>query len=94
MTPAIGRLVRVGIASAFSLGLVAFLLFGQVTVGVGIQAGTRQRVAAINESADAAMAAVGISGGWRTFAWSSAAIALLATLALIWYAMRPADEGD
>jgi hypothetical protein len=93
-TPVLSRAVRDGFAIALGVGILAVVLFGSVTVGVGLTAGFRERVLIIMSSANDAMAAVGINAEWRALAWSGLITMTLATLALIWFSLRMPDDGE
>ncbi|MFM9108594.1 MAG: hypothetical protein ACKOWF_18055 [Chloroflexota bacterium] len=94
MTAGASRVARTALVAGMALGVLAFGLFGRVTVGVGLYAGSRERVALIIGSADDAMEAFGISSAWRAAAWWGGAVAIGATLALIWLAAGPPDDRD
>lgn len=89
---AASRFIRCCFVALLALAVLAFGLFGRVTIGAGLYAGSRERVAVILWSADAAMEALGISAAWRAVTWWSGGIALVATLALILVALRPTDD--
>ena len=88
------RHLRIALFALLVTGLVGFGLFGSVTVGAGLHAGARQRVAAILLAADAAMAATGIPAAWRGVMWLAGGVSLAATLWLIWRAAGPGDDHE